>query len=78
MCKDLDVKITKDPEPSSNPLQTIVMCVKPFADAFEELCLQSYKQSDEDMIEFLDRNIITPTMTVGDFRRLYEAYKECT
>lgn len=46
--------------------------LKPFADAFGEPFAHSYRNADPKFIEFLDRNTITPSMTMGAFRRAAE------
>jgi hypothetical protein len=51
--------------------QTLRAALKPFADAYRPE-LQT-NTDDPRFAEFLDRNTITPSMTMGDFRRAYEA-----
>lgn len=56
-------------------INKLIKAAKPFAEAFKENSKRTYDafEGDEDMIQFLDRNKITPPVTAGDFRRIYEA-----
>ncbi|WP_157266408.1 hypothetical protein [Azohydromonas aeria] len=46
--------------------------LKPFADAFEEPFAYSYRNASPEFAAHLDRNTITPSMTMGAFRRARE------
>jgi hypothetical protein len=46
--------------------------IAPFVDAFEK-CKAEYEDLTPHMRDIHDMNQITPSMTMGDFRRLYEA-----
>jgi hypothetical protein len=51
----------------------LLVALRPFADAYRPTAEANAKfGATEKMLEFLDRNRITPTVTMGDFRCAYE------
>lgn len=62
--------------PTAEQLDTsmLVAALKPFADAFEALGIQSYAGADDEFVAFLDRNEITPAhgITMRQFRQAWE------
>lgn len=62
--------------PAAEQLDTsmLVAALKPFADAFEALGIQSYAGADDEFVAFLDRNEITPAhgITMRQFRQAWE------
>ncbi len=52
----------------------LLAALEPFATAFKPAAEQLRKYGASDvMLTYLDRNTVTPTMTMGDFRRAFEA-----
>lgn len=52
----------------------LLAALEPFATAFKPAAEQLRKYGASDvMLTHLDRNTVTPTMTMGDFRRAFEA-----
>lgn len=49
--------------------------IDPFVTDFEDTHEHSYRNADEAFTAALDRNTVTPRVTVGDFRKLAEAFR---
>lgn len=57
-------------------MDELLDALAPFAKAFENVegC---YTNAYPENQEMYDRNIITPTVKMGDFRKAFEIYKKC-
>jgi hypothetical protein len=71
-------KASASPADQVDMCRALVAAAMPFVRAFEKTGIQSYEGADEKFTAFLDRNQITPAVTMGDFRRLRDAAMSAT
>jgi hypothetical protein len=61
--------------PKGIDMDKLLLALRPFAAAFEQI-KDGSTDPDADIQQFLDGNTVTPKVTMGDFRRAYEAVAE--
>lgn len=61
---------------TSSKVELLLEALTPFAKAFDTILIHNISD-DETLQKYFDANVITPQMTMGDFRQAWLKYNKC-